>query len=357
MRRFVLKKACLFLMLIAWTGTLKIQAQKLGYWAAADVYWSKDLSLPDSTTGPDFLFNHHRNGEVALNLAVAGLVLDHDKFRGRFALMAGSYVETNLAAEPAPLQSIFEANAGIKLGSNLWLDAGIFQSYLGAESLLPLSNPCLGRSTSSEQSPYYLTGARLEWTPNTQLKLQAWINNGWQRIRMPDAYTHPGFGWLVEWNPSDSLTLSHGGFYGHALPDSANSPRLFQNTWIRWKAGRGFALWGIADVGMENAAGLGWKPWFYIGGVVQKKWSARWSSALRADYYHDPEGREALGYWAPNLRLLSSSANLCYSPSSFVRLGLEGRYMHVLSAATAQMGPHNWALMLNLSFFWEKQPG
>lgn len=335
----------------------KIQAQTLGYWAAADVYWGKDLSLSDSTHRPDFFYNHHRNGEVALNLAAAGLVLDHDKFRGRFALMGGSYVETNLATEPMPLQAIFEANAGIKLSGNLWLDAGIFQSYLGAESLLPLSNPCVSRSVASEQSPYYLTGARLEWTPTTQLKLQAWINNGWQRIRMPNGYTQPGFGWLVEWNPTDSITVSHGGFYGHALPDSANSPRWFQNTWIRWKAGRGFALWGIADLGLENAAGFGWKPWFYVGTVLQKKWSARWSTALRTDYYHDPEGRQAIGYWAPNLRLFSGSANLCYSPLPFVRLGLEGRYLHLLSAKSAQMGENNWALMLNLSFFWEKQPG
>jgi len=54
MRCRLVFKGGFYLAFFACISAQKIQAQTLGYWAAADVYWGKDLSLSDSTHRPDF---------------------------------------------------------------------------------------------------------------------------------------------------------------------------------------------------------------------------------------------------------------------------------------------------------------
>ena len=93
--------------------------------------------------------------------------------------MLGNYAQYNLSAETNWAQFIYNANIGIKLSkkNNLWLDAGLMPSHIGAESAI--SDDCwsLTRSLSAENSPYYETGIKLNYTSKEiyQFKLKNYV--------------------------------------------------------------------------------------------------------------------------------------------------------------------------------------
>ena len=99
--------------------------------AYAEAYYSYDLAQPDDHLRPGFFYSYNRHNEVNLNMGMIKLAYAKNNVRGNFALMAGTYAQYNLAAEPELLRSGFEANAGVKLSKskNLWLDAGIMPMH------------------------------------------------------------------------------------------------------------------------------------------------------------------------------------------------------------------------------------
>ncbi len=122
---------------------------------------------------------------MALNLGLVHVGYAKQRMRAALGLMAGTYPQANLIAEPELLRNIFEARVGLKLSKRkeLWLDAGVFPSHIGLESAIGIDNWTLTRSVIAENSPYYLSGARLTWTLSKKLELAALMMNGWQRIR------------------------------------------------------------------------------------------------------------------------------------------------------------------------------
>ena len=94
------------------TPSLKIS----GY---AEAYYSNDLANPGDHLRPGFFYSYNRHNEVALNLGFIKAAYSAERARANLALMTGTYAQYNLAAEPALLQNIYEANAGIKLSKKL----------------------------------------------------------------------------------------------------------------------------------------------------------------------------------------------------------------------------------------------
>ncbi len=144
------------------------QNPRLNISGFADVFYVYDFNQPQGTERQAFLFNHNRHNEFNLNLGLVKLDVDHSKYRANFALQTGTYANDNYAAEPGLLKNIFEANIGISLNNknNLWLDAGVLPSHIGFESAISMDNMTLSRSLSAENSPYFLTGAKLTFNPN-----------------------------------------------------------------------------------------------------------------------------------------------------------------------------------------------
>jgi len=131
--------------------------------AYAEAYYSFDMAQPDDHLRPGFFYSFNRHNEVNLNLGMIKLAYAKKNVRGNFALMAGTYAQYNLAAEPELLRSVFEANAGVKLSrtKNLWFDAGIMPSHIGFESAIGKDCWNLTRSILADNTPYYEAGARV----------------------------------------------------------------------------------------------------------------------------------------------------------------------------------------------------
>ena len=83
--------------------------------AYAEAYYSFDMAQPDNHLRPGFFYSFNRHNEVNLNLGMVKLNYAKNNVRGNIALMAGTYPQYNLAAEPELLRSVFEAHAGVKL--------------------------------------------------------------------------------------------------------------------------------------------------------------------------------------------------------------------------------------------------
>jgi hypothetical protein len=150
-----------------------------------EVFYAYDFNKPQGNSRQPFLYNHNRHNEFNLNLGYVKLGLEHTKYRANLALHAGTFVNDNYAAEPGVLKHVFEANVGLSLNkaNNLWLDAGIFASHIGFESAVSIDNWTLTRSLLAENSPYFLSGAKLTFTPNSKWTVAALVCNGWQRIQ------------------------------------------------------------------------------------------------------------------------------------------------------------------------------
>lgn len=157
-----------------------------------EAYYSHDFNQPVTNDRPSFIYSHNRHNEFNINLGFIKAAYASERVRGNLALMAGTYANANLAAEPATLRNIYEANARIKLSKtkNVWLDAGVFASHIGFESAISKDCWTLTRSLMAENSPYYETGVKIGYTSdNGKWFLSGLVLNGWQQIRRADG-TH-----------------------------------------------------------------------------------------------------------------------------------------------------------------------
>lgn len=267
-----------------------------------EAYYTHDFTAPKtSQERPGFLYNHKRNRELNLNLAFAKLAYSTERIRGNLALQVGTYAQYNYAAEQDLIQNIFEANAGVKLSKtkDLWLDAGLFASHIGFESAISKDCWTLTRSLLAENSPYYLSGAKVIYnTVNGKWTLLGMITNGWQRVKKVDGYTGPSFTTQVQYRPSSKLTLNWSSFIGSDRPDSLRQGRFFNNFYaIINPTGRFGVILGF-DVGSDRKPvirrgsdqrvdGGGNYVWYSPVLIARYKASDRSYLNGRVEYYDD----------------------------------------------------------------------
>lgn len=225
--------------------------------AYAEMYYSFDLAQPENHLRPGFVYSFNRHNEVNLNLGMVKLNYAKNNVRGNIALMAGTYPQYNLAAEPELLRSVFEANAGVKLSKtrNLWLDAGIMPSHIGFESAIGKDCWNLTRSLLADNTPYYEAGARVSYTSkNEKWYASGLLLNGWQRIARVDGNNTPAFGTQLTYKPNSTTTINWSTFIGNDKPDTVSQMRIFNNLYAQFQVTKRLGLILGCDMGMEEAA-------------------------------------------------------------------------------------------------------
>ena len=71
-----------------------------------ETYYSCDFGKPSNHNRPGFIYSHNRHNEVSLNLGLVKAAYQTEKLRANFPLMAGTYPNANLSAEPGVLKNI-----------------------------------------------------------------------------------------------------------------------------------------------------------------------------------------------------------------------------------------------------------
>lgn len=305
-------------------------APKLTLSAYVDVYYGYDFSNPATHERPAFLYNHTRHNEFNLNLGYIKAGYQAERLRANLALMAGTYAQYNMAAEPGMLKNIYEANAGIKLSSkhDLWIDAGVFASHIGHESAVSKDCWTLTRSLSAENTPYFESGAKLTYTTTNQKWLfSGLVLNGWQRIQRVDGNNTPAFGTQVLFRPSSRVTINSSTFIGNDKPDSVKQMRYFHNLYGIFHLTKRLGLITAFDIGIEqkNKGSQQYNLWYNPATTIRYAFANKYAAAVRAEYYHDRNGAIINSGTANGFQTFGYSLNIDYNPLPNVLVRLEGR--------------------------------
>jgi hypothetical protein len=324
----------------------------------ADIFYAYDFNKPTAGYRQPFLYNHNRHSEFNLNLGLLRASIEHDRYRGALALQVGTYASDNYAAEEEVMRHVFEANAGIALDrqAKVWLDAGIMGSHIGFESAISADNLTLTRSLLAENSPYFLSGAKLTYTPTPNWTLATLVVNGWQRIRRVSGNSLPSFGTQVNYAPHDNLTFNWSTFIGTDDPDAIRRMRYFNNLYGQFGLGERTTLIAGFDIGIQQQrkGSSRYHTWYSPVLIVQYKLSEVWAVAARAEHYSD---RNEVIITAPvagnGFRATGLSANADYSPHAHVVCRVEARWLkgqnNVFEKGTGATS-NNFALLSSIAF-------
>ncbi len=189
---------------------------------------------------------------------------DYSVFRGQYQL-ANVY------------RYLSEAYAGYHFNKmyGINVDFGMFMSYIGLNSYYQAENWEYQASYTSDNTPWFFNGMRIQIHPTKHLKIEPWIINGWQSYGKFNAM--PGLGANITWmkNNVKLLTNDYFGTDAGGLPDrkrfhSDNSllVRYYNQKESKGVSQMAFSLTG--DFGFEKGGGVnGFKDGDSIQGPAQ----------------------------------------------------------------------------------------
>ncbi len=320
-------------------------SRHLAWSGFVDTYFAYDFGRPQDFDRV-FTTQAERHDEFNVNLAYVAASLTGERIRGRIALQAGTSVQTNYAGEPAVgavsgatlSRHIQEATAGARLAPSLWIDGGVYFSYIGWEGWISRDNPTYTRSLVADYTPYYLGGVHLTWQPRigahgahepgaagpAPVTIQLHLMNGWQNIS--ENNHGKAVGLRVDWQLSPSVTLAYGNFVGNERPQGTPAAtRVFNQVMMKVGSGR-LSVQGQVDYGRE--AGRDWYGLVAIGRetVAPTAWLS-----LRLERYSDPHQIIVVTGTAAGLETNGASLGLDVGRTDGVLWRTELRGLHATS--------------------------
>ena len=294
----------------------------------ADVYFSRNKSGENKQNLSNFQFNHNRYNQPALNLAYLGIAHESKAFRMEMAIHTGTYVHDNYAAEPGFYRNINKAYAGVILNKkrSMWLDAGIFPSYIGFESAVSFDNATLTRSLLAENSPYFLSGIRLHQKINDKNELNTYLLTGWQRIMMVKGNSLPSIGFQLIHSFLNNSKFNWSLFIGTDNPDANRKMRYFNNFYYQTTRNK-FAYTLGFDLGFEQKTKGASSYHYWISPVLIAQYAIREKLRMggRLEKYNDPYSVITKGANGERLNANGISLNLDYAPTPSLLVRAEWR--------------------------------
>ncbi|WP_256005842.1 porin [Pedobacter deserti] len=306
------------------------EPQKVKLSAYLETYFGYDFDKPADNNRPGFVYSHNRHNEVNLNLGFIKASYEDGPIRANLALMAGTYTNANLAAEPDVLKNLFEANVGVRLStkSNLWLDAGIFSSHIGFESAVSKDCWVLTRNISSENTPYYESGAKLTYgSDDGRFTAAVLYLNGWQRITRQNGNSRPAGGLQLTWKPAPAITVNYSNYLGTEGADSVRVTRFYHNVYGIFSVTEKLGLTLGFDYGTQQRVKGSDDKHEVLSPVIIARYALapKWAMAGRLEYYEDRNGMLIVANTPEGFKTTGYSLNVDYSPVSNAVVRLEGK--------------------------------
>lgn len=173
-----------------------------------------------------------RNNQFGLNMAMISLSYKSSKLRSNVTLHYGDIAESTW---PKKFNMIQEANAGVELLKNLWLDAGVFRSHIGLESTQPRENITSSMSLANVYEPYFFSGAKLTYLINSKLSIQLNSFNSFSSI--VETNKNKLMGASVIYSPNNKLTITYNFITGDDSEDSVKlkRQRYYNNLYLTYQ--------------------------------------------------------------------------------------------------------------------------
>jgi hypothetical protein len=228
---------------------------------------NNEVQLSALHFGGDFAY-HNARARVMTQFGTRSVVVprnDVSPYRGQYTLAA---IYKNLS----------EAYAGYHF--NVWrginIDAGLFMSYIGLNSFYQAENWEYQASFTSDNTPWFFNGVRIQIFPTKHLKIEPWIINGWQSYGKFNSM--PGVGGNITWMPTSSFKMLTNNYYGTDAAGIPSRHRFHSDNSLLWRyynkpsakfiSRMAFSLTG--DFGFEKGGGVnGFKDGDSIQGPAQ----------------------------------------------------------------------------------------
>ena len=212
-----------------------------------------EMEVSAAAIGGDFNFNGAR-GRIMTQFGTRSTIVprnDYSPFRGQYDL-ANVY------------RYISEAYGGYHFNKmhGINVDFGMFMSYIGLNSYYQVENWEYQASYTSDNTPWFFNGMRIQIFPSSKLKIELWAINGWQSYGMFNEM--PGVGGNITWCPNENVKLLTNDYYGSdaaGLPgrkrfhsDNSFLVRYYHNKSSNGISQMAFSLTG--DIGFEKGDGV-----------------------------------------------------------------------------------------------------
>ena len=229
-----------------------------------------------------------RNREIQLSALHMGGDFNYKNARARFMTQFGTRSIVVPRNDLSPYKGQYQlanvyrylSEAYVGYHFNKWyginVDAGMFMSYIGLNSYYQPENWEYQASFTSDNTPWFFNGVRIQLFPTAHLKIEPWLVNGWQSYGQPNAM--PGFGGNITWMPSSKFKLLTNNYYGSDAMGIAKRKRFHSDNSLLFRyfnqpdgkflSRAAFSLTG--DVGYEKGGGVnGFKAGDSLAGPAQ----------------------------------------------------------------------------------------
>ncbi len=215
-----------------------------------------------------------RNNEVELSALHFGGDFNYQNARARFMTQFGTRSviiprnDYSIYKGQYHLDNIYrylsEANVGYHF--NQWcgvnIDAGLFMSYIGLNSFYQPENWEYQASFTSDNTPWFFNGLRIQIFPTKRLKVELWAINGWQSYGKFNSM--PGIGGNFTWMPNSNFKILTNDYYGTDAAGVPSRCRFHSDNsilvkYLNKKLSRGISQMAFSltsDIGFEKGGGV-----------------------------------------------------------------------------------------------------
>ncbi len=146
--------------------------------------------------------------------------------RNDYSVYRGQYQLANV------YRYLSEAYAGyhFKKWYGINVDAGMFMSYIGLNSYYQPENWEYQASFTSDNTPWFFNGMRIQVFPTKHFKIEGWLINGWQSYGKFNKM--PGVGGNLTWMPNSNIKMLTNNYYGTDAGGLSNRKRFHSDNSI-----------------------------------------------------------------------------------------------------------------------------
>ena len=325
--------SCFFMMFIsvsaiAQDSTLHPSFTFSFYADAFIAYYTDSVGLDEYQKFPSI---SPRSSQFGLNVALFSAKYTSEKVRSTITLHYGDVPRSTWSTT---FNFIQEANAGVRLCKNFWLDAGFFRTHVGTEGLFPKENITSSVAIPTYFEPYYEAGLKLSYAPTEKFALNLYVLNGYNLFE--DNNKKKSLGLLATYAINDHLSVGYDNYIGDESPDedTINHLRFYNNVFLNFEKNKIKIVTGGDVCFQQNAANAGTE---LTGTVVSGLLAIRIMVANHFDVYgriegyYDPDGIlsgliVAKGLSSGSgLKLWGATLGIEYKPTDNSYVRLEGR--------------------------------
>lgn len=314
--------------MLSQTATEGLVIKTSGY---IDSYYATDNDQSVS------LGNDNRKRLTALNVKkdqfdinMAQMTFDgvYNDFKFKTTLNFGSL--SRFAFPSGQLNNIQEANVGVKLTNDVWLEGGLFLTHIGSEQVTPKDNWLSSHSLLTNFQPFYQQGVKFSYQVDSNLSTQVMLLNGYNTFE--DNNQNKTLGYFVNYNLDSDYNISLAGVIGNEQPNTQTSvTRVYNNFVIGMNIDEDIKTkltFDICNEGTKTMLGAFYSMRYTI--------SEKFSTSMRLEYFDDRDGIftnfinpsnqiDTKSYCLQNA--YGATLGMEYRPNknSFIRI--EGRYL------------------------------